>query len=210
LVSHFRYRKKGVANSSEIPNLQYVEQLIDWNAKTCPKKSVGKSLTRSANKYQGKSVNKLRNQNVNKFVSLYIGARFVNCDWTTINFLYKKQVCAIFVLQNFIYVDKIHFHSTRWPKTPKNMSSYKYICYLLMNITNLCITYNFVKFLSKSCTSNIDVSMRQYLRVDDQTYHGILENRILTDKRNREMVSLFYKHYSEIFGQVIYANCPPF
>ena len=83
-------------------------------------------------------------------------------------FLYKiKTICAIFVLQNFIYVDKIHFKSTRWPKTPKNMSSYKYICCLLMNITNLCITYNFVKFLSKSCNSNIVMSMRQYLIVDD-------------------------------------------
>ena len=124
--------------------------------------------------------------------------------------LYKNKCVPFFVLHHSIYVDKVHYNITRWSKTPKHMSSYLPICCLLMNISNLCITYNFVKFLSKSCTSNIVVSMRQYLRVDDQTYHGILENRILTDKRNREMVSLFYKHYSEIFGQLIYANCPPF
>ena len=100
LVYHFRYRKKGVVNSSGIPNLQYAEQLIDWNAKMCPKKSVGKSLTRSVNKYRGKSVNKPRNQNVNKFVSLCIGAKFVNCDWTTFCTL-QKQVCAIFCASSF-------------------------------------------------------------------------------------------------------------
>ena len=139
LVYHFRYRKKGVANSSGIQNLQYVGQLIDWNAKTCPKKSVGKSLTRSANKYLGKSVNKPRNQNVNKFVSLCIGAKFVNCDLTTF-YLYKNKCVPFFVLHPFINIDKVHYDITRWSKTPKLMSSYLPICCLLMNILNLCIT----------------------------------------------------------------------
>ena len=126
----FRYRKKGVANSSGIQNLQYVGQLIDWNAKTCPKKSVGKSLTRSANKYQGKSVNKPRNQNVNKFVSLYIGARFVNCDWTTINFLYKKKYVPFLCF-------RILYTLTKYISILQGDQKHQKICHLI-NISAIC------------------------------------------------------------------------
>ena len=80
IILFFRYQKKNAVPLSVTRSLLYAEQRTGWNAKMFPKKSAVKSLTRSVNKYLGKNVKRPRNPNVNKFVSLYIGVKFVNCD----------------------------------------------------------------------------------------------------------------------------------